>query len=352
MDPLKKLAQIAGISTDNNILGTGFHVVKGSKGESAAIIKHGNFSLAFVQEGLGTKNLVADAMAKISGKTYYQNIAQDTVAAIINDLITVGARPIGVLAYWAAGSQKWFGNTKRMKALVTGWKEACDMSGVAWIGGETPTLQGIINPETIDLGGSAFGTITSEATIRLGEDLQAGDAIIVLESSGIHTNGLSLARKLTKSLASGYATKLPSGRLYGEALLDPTIIYAKVVEDLLAANIGIHYMVHITGHGWRKLMRHQKQFTYRIHTIPPVPEVLQFIVRKAQLDATEAYGNLNMGAGYALYISEKDVEKVITIVKRHKIKAFHVGTIEKGEKQVLIEPQHIVFPGKSLQVRA
>ncbi len=352
MDPLKKMAQAAGRKTDKNIVGTGFSVYQESKGESASVIEQKDSYLAFVQEGLGTKNLVADAMYEITGKTYYDAIAQDTIGAIINDIITVGARPLTVLAYWAAGSSEWFENTQRMQDLVNGWKQACDMSGAVWAGGETPTLTNIIHPKTIDLGGSACGIISPKSRLTLGKKLQAGDAIILFESSGIHANGLSLARKLPVGiLPNGYATKISDSRTYGEALLTPTIIYAKLVQDIFAAGCNIHYMANITGHGWRKIMRHTTPFTYRIKEIPPVPEILQFIVDKAPLEKEEAYGNLNMGAGYAVFVPQKDVEKILQISRKHNIKAYNSGVVEKGPKKVIIEPKNIVFAGDSLGVR-
>ncbi len=351
VDSLKRMAQAAGKQTDKNIFGTGFSVFAASRGESASVIEQDNQYLAFVQEGLGTKNLVADAMYEITGKTYYDAIAQDTIAMIINDLISVGARPIELLAYWATGSSEWFENRKRMSDLVRGWKAACDMSGVVWAGGETPPLRDIIYPTTIDLGGSACGVIYPKSQLTIGKKLQANDTIILFESSGIHSNGLTLARKIATTLPQGYQTKISDKITYGEALLIPTIIYAKLIRSLFNANIDIHYMTNITGHGWRKIMRANNTFTYRITKLPPVPEVLQFIVEKAPLDEREAYGNLNMGAGFAIFIPQKDVEKVLKIAKKHNIQAYNAGFVEKGPKQVIIEPKNIIFSSDSLNVR-
>ena len=352
MDPLKRMAQIAGKKTAKNLHGSSFLELKQSRGESAYVLDHGDSYFVSVMEGLGTKSLVADAMRKVTGKTYYDKVAQDTVAAIINDLITVGAKPITILAYWAAGNAKWFEDKKRMEDLVNGWKKACDMAGGVWGGGETPTLSGIIEPDTIDLGGSSFGVIKPKKRLVLGEKLKVGDVIILFESSGIHANGLSLARKIASNLKNGYSTKMPNGQMYGEGLLSPTLIYSKIIQDLFANHVDIHYMAHITGHGWRKIMRHTKPFTYRIHTLPPVPEILKFICKKGPLDEKEAYGNLNMGAGYAVFVPKKDVEKVMRIAKKNKIEAYDAGVVEKGKKQVIIEPKNIVFEGESLKVRA
>jgi len=353
MDKLKRMAQSAGSHTEKNISDTSFSFSPSSRGESATVItQSGGPDLAFVQEGLGTKNLVADAMLPITGKTYYDAIAQDTVAMIVNDLVTVGARPIGISAYWAAGSDTWFTNEKRMEDLVKGWQNACTDSLAVWNGGETPTLSGIIAPTTIDLAGSAYGAVEKPNYVVTGENLQEGDAILFFESSGIHANGLSLARKLAETLPHGYETKLSSGRMYGEALLDPTIIYVKLIQDLFKRGVTIHYMVNITGHGWRKLMRNMKDFTYRIKNLPPAPEVLTFVQEKAGLSNEEAYGNFNMGAGFAVFTPHEDIQKVIDVASNHHIRAYHGGFVEHGKKQVSIDPLHVIFSTESLQVRA
>ena len=142
MDPLKKLAQGAGKQTSKNLLNFGLHEVEESRGESAYVWEEENAFRAFVIEGLGTKNLVADEMAKITGKTYYAAIAQDTIAAIVNDLITVGAMPQVINAYFGSGGPEWFSDTARSKALVEGWTKACNIAGATWGGGETPGHEG------------------------------------------------------------------------------------------------------------------------------------------------------------------------------------------------------------------
>ena len=186
----------------------------------------------------------------------------------------------------------------------------------------------------------------------LGEKLQAGDRIILFESSGIHANGLTLARKIADGLTEGYLTKVDGEKTYGELLLTPTIIYAKLIEDLLKNNTDIHYMVNITGHGWRKLMRHKKELTYKITNLPPVPKVLQFIVEQGKLDDKEAYGNLNMGAGFTVFVPEKDAAQVLKLAESHNIKTYDTGVVEAGDKKVILESKNIIFEKESLQVRA
>jgi phosphoribosylformylglycinamidine cyclo-ligase len=350
IDYLKRIAQQAGEKTVDN-LSANYREIIQSRGESAHVVDAGEYCFTSVIEGLGTKSLVADEMYQLTGKTYYENVAYDTVAMIVNDLITVGAKPLTLMAYWAVGSSDWFKDQKRADDLVFGWTKASNDSGTVWGGGETPVLSGVIEKDKIDLAGSCFGIINPKKNLCLGEKLSPGDKIIIFESSGIHANGLTLARKIADSLPEGYLTKVDGEKSYGELLLTPTIIYARLIEDLLKNNIDIHYMVNITGHGWRKLMRHKKELTYRIIGIPPVPKVLKFIVEQGKLEDKEAYGNLNMGAGFAIFISEKDVAQVLKLAKDHNIKAHNAGVVEVGDKKVIIEPKNITFEKKSLQVR-
>ena len=144
IDPLKVAAQRAAAATAGHLAGHGFAEVPASRGESAYVVDVGPFYLASIVECLGSKALVADEMKALTGKSYYDGIAQDTIAMAVNDLITVGATPLVVQAYWAAGGSDWFGDAQRAQALVAGWKAACDRCGVAWGGGETPALAGIV----------------------------------------------------------------------------------------------------------------------------------------------------------------------------------------------------------------
>lgn len=351
IDPLKVAAQRAAASTASNLARHGFSEVGASRGESAYVVDVGPFYLASIVECLGSKALVADEMRRLTGKSYYDSIAQDTIAMAINDLITVGATPLVVQAYWAAGGSDWFGDAQRSQALVEGWKRACDRCGVAWGGGETPALAGIVEADRIDLAANCTGIINPKTRLSVGDDLQAGDAIVLLASSGIHANGLSLARKLTERLPNGYLTEIAPGLSYGEALLAPTVLYSPVTEALYQAGIQPRYSANITGHGWRKLLRHPKAHTYRIHTVPPVTPVLKFIQQQAQQDDREAYSTLNMGAGFALFVKADDANRVVEIAKAQGIDAWVAGAIETGPKRLLIEPLGIEFNDNDLQLR-
>ncbi len=352
IDPLKVSAQRAAAATAAHLQQHGFSEVKASRGESAYVVDVGPFYIASIVECLGSKALVADEMSQLTGRSYYEGIAQDTIAMAVNDLITVGATPLVVQAYWAAGGSDWFGDTQRSQALVAGWKRACDTCGVAWGGGETPALAGIVEAGRIDLAASCTGLINPKERLSVGDKLADGDAIVLLASSGIHANGLSLARKLVERLPQGWLTPIDAqGSTYGDALLAPTTLYSPVTEALWRAGIAPHYAANITGHGWRKLLRHPGKFTYRMHTVPPVPPVLKFIQQHAQQDDQEAYSTLNMGAGFALFVDAAQAERTVAVAQAQGVAAWVAGRVEAGTKQLLIEPLNIRFGDDALQLR-
>ena len=362
MDPFKRMAQLAGRETAGNIARFGFSEVEWSRGESCYLVETPWGYIGFVVEGLGTKSLVADAvyqlaveMESLTRITFYDNVAQCNAAMAFNDLITLGALPISYSQYVAVGESGWFGNEARCRELVEGTKKACMLARCAWGGGETPTLKGIVVPGTVDLAGATFGIVAPKDRVIRPDRIQHGDVIIIIKSSGIHANGLTLAREIAAKLPDGYLTKLSDGRAYGEALLDPTCIYVSIVEDCLNHGVDIHYAVNVTGHGWRKLMRATQPFAYIVETLPPQLPIFGFIQKHGPVDDKEAYGNLNMGAGFAIYIPEEDVDKVLAVKKE----AVVAGHIEKSDaRKVVIKPvkteefpDGLEFAGSTLGVR-
>jgi phosphoribosylformylglycinamidine cyclo-ligase len=360
MDPFKRMCQLAGRKTAGNIKrlnGGEFREFEPSRGESAYLVEAGKNYFAHVEEGLGTKNLVADEMAKQTGQCYYHSIAQDAVAAIVNDMITVGAMPLSIAMHLAVGSSAWFEDKKRLEYLVSGWQSACDITGCVWGGGETPTLKDVILPEAAVISGSALGVMPKAHLIK--GDIQEGDVIIFADSSGIHANGLTLAREIAKKLPKGYLTEISSGFTYGEALLRPTYIYRALVEECLKAGVRIHYAVNITGHGWRKIMRAntKERFAYVIDEMPYQKPIFIFMQEHGPVSDQVAFANLNMGAGFAIIIPEEDFEKVRLIDQKHSadpswaplLKAGHVE--RSSQKKVVIGPKGFDFLGQTLGVR-
>ena len=351
IDPLKVAAQRAAASTSVHLVGHGFNEIGASRGESAYVVDVGPFYIATIVECLGSKALVADEMTRLTDRSCYDGIAQDTIAMAINDLITVGATPLVVQAYWAAGGSDWFRDAARAQALIAGWKRACDTCGVAWGGGETPALAGIVEAGRIDLAASCTGIVRPKSRLSLGERLGAGDAIVLLASTGIHANGLSLARKLAERLPEGYLTPIGEGLSYGAALLAPTALYSPVTEALAREGVAVHYSANITGHGWRKLLRHPKALTYRVVELPPVPPVLRFIQRQSGHDDRQAYSTLNMGAGFALFVAGEQAARATAVARALGVEAIVAGRVEAGPKQLVIEPLGITFGGDDLQLR-
>ena len=351
VDPLKVAAQRAAAATAPHLQAHGLAEVQASRGESAYVVDAGPFYLASIVECLGSKALVADEMQRLTGRPWYEGIAQDTIAMAVNDLVTVGATPLLVQAYWAAGGSDWFADTARAQSLVRGWKAACDACGVAWGGGETPALAGIVEPGRVDLAAACTGIVSPKSRLSLGERLAPGDAIVLLGASGIHANGLTLARRLAERLPQGYLTEIAPGLGYGQALLAPTPLYAPVTEALARAGVPVHYAANITGHGWRKLMRHPGDFGYRIEVLPPVPPVLEFIRREARLDDSEAYGTFNMGAGFALYLPAGQATRAVAVAAGLGMPAWVAGSVVPGPKRVEIVPLGVTWGAGELALR-
>jgi phosphoribosylformylglycinamidine cyclo-ligase len=181
--------------------------------------------------------------------------------------------------------------------------------------------------------------------------LENGDRIIMLKSTGINANGVSLARAVAEKMPNGYATKLPSGQYYGEATLNKTNIYANLIQDIFNAGINIHYVSNITGHGMRKVMRARGEFSYVLENIFDPPEVFHAIQQYAGLSEYQMYDTYNMGMDYALFISPRDVEDVLSIIRRNNFEGINAGYIEGGERKVVITPKDIIFNSESMDLR-
>lgn len=352
LDHFKRLCQSAARTTLGVEFMHGYRDVAASRGDSAFLLEADDHFLAHVEEGLGTKNLIADAMAKLTGKTYYDAIAIDTVATIVNDLITCGALPVSVAMHAGVGDSEWFADEERAKKLAEGFAEGCRRSGCVWGGGETPTLKGVIEPHAIVLAGSAVGRIQPKSERIMG-DVQDGDAIIFLASSGVQTNGLTLCRKLAEQVEGGYLAKLSDGRLYGEALLDPSVIYVNFVRQCQEYDLPLHYVAHVTGHGWRKLMRLAEPFVYQITDVRPPQPVFEFIAKHAKLDANEMYGTFNMGVGFAAYVPAEAADAVVNAATAGGYTAWIAGkVIKQGDRKAVEIPSlGIVYDESSLQLR-
>jgi phosphoribosylformylglycinamidine cyclo-ligase len=351
LDAGKRRALEAALGTSAFPFRRGAQVLDASRGEPAVLLSVGGVTIAAVLECLGTKSSIAAEYLAQSGVDRFEAVGYDTVAAAVNDLVCVGGLPVLVNAYFATGAASWYEGSAHA-SLVRGWRRACQDAGAAWGGGESPTLSGIVAPDQIDLAASAIGIVPEGGGARwLGSELAPGDEIVLVASTGLHANGASLARRLAGDLPGGLREQLPSGRELGDALLDESALYVALVERLLAAAAPVTYVSHITGHGLRKLMRADRELTYRVDALPEVPAVLRFLADGAGLDAHEAYGTLNMGTGLAVFCRPGAGAAVVADAAELGYDALVGGSVEVGPRRVLLEPVGVEFEADDLRLR-
>jgi phosphoribosylformylglycinamidine cyclo-ligase len=352
LDAAKRLAIAKALSTSELLAARGGRAVDGSRGEPAFVFELAGRTFALVLEGLGTKSVIARQVLEERGINRFADVAYDTVAAIVNDLCCVGALPMVLNAYFATGASDWYRKPERAAALLEGWRRACEDAGCTWGGGESPSLAGLVHEADIELAGAAVGVVPEGMAPILGAALEPGDEIVLVRSSGLHANGASLARAVASELADGYATVLPSGTRFGDALLEPSLLYAPLVAAILERGLELSYISHVTGHGLLKLMRPRRPLRYRIERLPEVPEVLSFLVARAGLDARAAYSTFNMGAGYALYCRAPHAQQIVTLATELGYRAEIAGRVEEGPREVLLEPVDVRYSDRELELSA
>ena len=310
-------------------------------GSNSELLEFPNFYLVDVLEAVGSLNKLAEDLYDETDENFYYQVGWGNAATILNDLAMSGAKPKTMKLFVAAGSENWFANQKNWQPLLQGFADGAKLSGALWNGGETQTLTDIVNPKSIVLAGSATGIIHPKSNLISDSNLKEGDRIVLLSSSGVHTNGITLIRKVFKN----------NSKILAEAIKNKTVIYTPLIDQLLDSKIEIHYASHITGHGWRKIMRAKKDFTYVIDKIPKPQPIFRKIQQKTGMNDTEMYGDYNMGVGFALFIPVESVSLTLKIANKLRINALDAGYIQKGPRRVLIEPLDIDFKGSSLQIR-
>jgi len=325
-------------------------------GETAAVLDflYYDFMLAFNIEGLGTKNMIADSIYKeLKAKTEiadkrapnaYRYIGQDAMLMSLTDLVAVGADPIAYCDIIASGDDKWFLDEERVHNLLLGYKHVADEVGCAIPQGETPTLRGIIFPETLDLAGSSIGIIKPKERFTYGQRLKEGDIIYGLPTISPCANGISKIREIANRLPKGYFTELPSGRTLGDAVLEPTPNYVRKIIHMFENGVDIHYIAPITGHGWAKIARAKFPFDHVITNVPDPPEIFQFLIENGKnlgfdVSDKENYSVWNMGIFIAIHAPESDREKIKNIVPGIQ----ELGYVEKGSRRVIIKPLNIEY---------
>jgi phosphoribosylformylglycinamidine cyclo-ligase len=350
LDRVKREAIGLAAATAPLLAASGATEVAASRGSSAYVVEVQGLTLAIVVEGLGTKSVLATDYLALTGISRFADIATDAVAAIINDVVSVGAVPLVITAYFSTGDAAWYSDERRSLELLRGWQAACLEAGAVWGGGESPALPGVVAPDALELAGSAIGLIPTGRSAVLGEDVAVGDRIVLLTSSGLHANGASLARRVVADQPEGLLTPLPSGRTLGEALLDPSKLYASFVRELLTTTVTPKFLNGVTGHGFLKIMRAPAEFHYLINQVPEVPEVLQFLVSALSLSPTEAYSTLNMGAGYVAIVAPQDLDETLRIATATGHTALDAGEVVEGPRSLSIPSLGIEYASEELQL--
>lgn len=357
MDAAKKFMQQRAAATARGLNGKGFRSVPWSRGESVFLVESDvpPMYLGHVEEGLGTKILLADAMSREDlelAYAYYAAIGKDAAAMILNDMSTLGVSPLTAAQHLAAGSAHWFKNEARIRGLADGWAQACLEAGCAWGGGETPTLRDIVYPDASVIGGSAMGIVMPKSQVINPATITHGDAIVILPSSGVHANGLTYIRTEIAE-KHGYLTEVAPGETLGGALLKPTPIYEPVVRQALSEGLRLHSFVPITGHGWAKLMRAKQPAVYAIDVLPVVHPEMEFIADRSQLSPRDAYKLMNMGGGAAVYLPRDDVDAFLTVCAAGGMAgAFVAGSVYKeGHRREVVLPNGVTFTPDDLDLR-
>ncbi len=281
-------------------------------------IGHGQV-LSLHVDSVGTKVIIAQMMRK------YDTIGIDCVAMCANDLICTGSEPIAFLDYLALSKP----NPALVDDLAEGIVEGAKQAGIAVVGGETAIVPDLLSEFGIDLTGMAAG-VSSKRDLVLGDKARKGDAVIGVASSGIHSNGLTLARKVLLRNHS-LKEKVPElGRSIGEALLEPTRIYVKPVMEVLR-NVEVHGLAHITGGAFTKLDRivSQAKLGAGLDNFPSAPEIFRIIQKEGRVPDSEMYRTFNMGVGFIVICPQDEADHVIRMFKKHSQQAFRLGRVER-----------------------
>lgn len=281
---------------------TGRFPMCGGPGHYAGLIDLGPFLLGMTVDGVGTKMLVADRLGD------WTTVGIDCVAMNVNDLYVMNIEPIAFVDYIATDRL----DLAKMTQIGFGLNEGARLADISIVGGETATLKGLVTG--LDLAGTAVGVQDREKVVT-GEKIRPGDFIVGVPSSGVHSNGLTLARQVV-AMYNAWDERLPGGGTVAQELLKPTRIYASALS--VAAVVPVHGMCHVTGGGlqnFRRLSRYGFSFS---HPLPP-QSVFQWVQESGGVSEAEMYRTFNMGMGYAFIVPQEAVGGVTSIVKDARV---------------------------------
>lgn len=290
------------------------------KGHYAAVMRlDDRTGIALSTDGVGTKLLVAEELGR------FDTVGIDCIAMNVNDIICVGAEPLAMLDYLAVEKA----DPDMCEQIGFGLARGAELAGIEIPGGELAQIGDLV--KGFDIAGACFGTVALDSIID-GSAVTPGDVVIGLPSSGIHSNGYTLARSALDGIGLD-DDRL--GRPLGEILLEPTEIYVKAVMDLLASSVAVHGLAHITSGGLDNLLRLKTEVTYEI-TDPLTPQpVFDLIAERAAVPESEMYEVFNMGCGFCVVVSEADEAGALELLGSHYPEARRIGTVAAGDHQVI-----------------
>ncbi|MEG5032095.1 phosphoribosylformylglycinamidine cyclo-ligase [Microcoleus sp. AT3-D2] len=282
-------------------------------------------------DGVGTKLKLAHNLDR------HDTVGIDLVAMCVNDVLTSGAEPLFFLDYLATGKL----NPEQLAAVVAGIADGCKQAGCALLGGETAEMPGFYQAGEYDLAGFCVG-IVEKSKLLDGSRVQVGDVAVGLASSGVHSNGFSLVRKIAGDRGFGWDSQPEKlgGKTLGEVLLTPTKIYVKPVLEAIKSGLEIHGMAHITGGGLPENLPRclgvNQSVRIDSNSWPNLP-IFQWIAEAGQVATADMFNTFNMGIGFVLLLDSREVEQAVKWFESQRISAWAIGEVIEGNGELIMD---------------
>jgi phosphoribosylformylglycinamidine cyclo-ligase len=306
-------------------------------GHFAAVLEVApNLGIAVGTDGVGSKLLVAEATGRLD------TVGIDCVAMNVNDVVCVGAEPIALLDYLAVEQA----DEEAMRAIAVGLKRGAELAGVEIPGGEVAVLPELIrghpSPHGFDLTAACFGTVALDAIVT-GAACAPGDALVGLPSSGLHSNGYSLARRALSGLALDDRPAPLGGETIADAMLEPTVIYVRAALELLRSGLPVHGLAHITGGGLLNLTRLSGEVGFEVTDPLAVPPVFDLVRDFGGVADAEMWEVFNMGCGFCAVVPESAADEAAALLAAHHPGTRRIGTVTDRAGQVAVPARGVAL---------
>ena len=306
-------------------------------GHYAAVLEVApNLGIAVGTDGVGSKLIVAERTGR------YDTVGIDCIAMNVNDVICVGAEPIAVVDYLAVERT----DAAVFAAIARGLKAGAELAGVEIPGGEVAVLPELIrghpSPGGFDLTAACFGTVALDRIVT-GAECAPGDALIGLPSSGLHSNGYTLARRVLEPLGLNHRPDALDGASVADALLEPTVIYVRAILALLRSGLPVHGLAHVTGGGLANLLRLSDRVGFEIEAPLSEPAVFGLLREHATASEGELWGVFNMGCGFIVVVPEASADDAVALLAAHHPGAARIGTVTADAGRVGVPPRGVAL---------